>query len=156
MNSNFDPDIGGGTGYSLAFTDKDSYASTQNYFTPSTQWPVTAMTLSVWLRWVGVSPGGIRTWAFTALAANDPNHVQVGLNVVQREKNWLPNVEIFSAEVSSFTPVINLNSFSGCWTHVTMTYNLTGLILMLFSISPCRRFSLWYTLGMFLHIALSP
>ena len=64
MNSNFDPDIGGGRGYSLSFTDKDSYASIQNYFTASNQWPVNGMTFSVWMRWVGVSVGGTRSDSF--------------------------------------------------------------------------------------------
>ena len=131
MNTNFDPDIGGGRGYSIAFTDKDAYASVPGYFEPSSKWPVTFMTLSLWMRWVAISPGGIRSWAFSTIAANDTNHVQIALNVVQKQKNWLPNVEVFAAEVSSFTPVTNLNSLSGCWTHITMTYNLTGVWLRL-------------------------
>ena len=123
MNSNFDPDVGGGRGYSIAFTNEDSYASIQNYFTPSTQWPVTAMTFSLWMRWLAVSPGGIRSFAFTVLAKDDPNHVQMLLNVVQRQKNWLPNLEIYATQVTSFSKLVDLDS----WTHVTMTFNLTGL-----------------------------
>jgi len=132
MNSNFNPDVGGGRGYSLAFTDKDMYASSQHYFTASNQWPIAAMTVSVWMRWVAISPTGIRSWAFSVIAANDPNHIQFGLNVVQpnpnpKGKGWLTNVETFTAQVTTFSPVIDLNSLSKCWTHITMTYNLTGM-----------------------------
>ena len=126
MNANFDADIGGGRGYSLSFADMDSYASIQKYFTPSDQWPVTAMSFSLWMRWVALSPAAIRTFAFTMLAKNDPNHFQMILNVVQRQKNWLPNLEVYAAQVTSFTPA-NINLFSSCWTHVTVTYNLTDL-----------------------------
>ena len=127
MNSNFDGDVGGGgRGYSISFTDQDSYASVQKYFTPSDQWPQTAMTLKVWLRFVAISPGGFRSFAFTVLAANDPNHVQVGLNVIQNENNWIPNLQVFNAELVSFIPVVDLHSFSSSWTHVPVTYNLTG------------------------------
>ena len=126
MNA-FDADGGGGRGYSLSFTDQDSYASVRNYFTANDAWPVTSMSLTVWLRWVAVSPGGFRSWAFTVLAANDPNHVQLNLNVVQKENNWIPNLELYIANLVSFAPVSNLNSLSNCWTHVTMTFNLTGM-----------------------------
>ena len=85
------------------------------------------MTLSVWLRWVGVSPGGIRSWPFTVLAANDPNHIQIGLNIEQAVNNFVPNLELFIAQLTSFAPV-NVNSFSNCWTHVTMTFNSTGIV----------------------------
>ena len=127
MNSNFNPDIGGGRGYSISFADQDSYASVQNYFTPSSQWAVKAMTVSVWLRWVGIPSGGTRSWPFTLLAANDPNHFQLGLNVGQKENNWCPNVQLWISELVSFAPVVDLNSFSSSWTHVTMTFNLTGM-----------------------------
>ena len=52
--------------------------------------------------------------------------VQFGLNVVQKANNWVPNLELFLAQSSIFTP-IHLNAFSSAWTHVTVTYNLTGL-----------------------------
>ena len=87
MNISYNPDIGGSRGYSLAFTNNDMYASTQQYFTVSNHWPVTAMTVSVWMRWLAISPTGIRSWAFSVIAANDPNHVQFGLNVVQPNPN---------------------------------------------------------------------
>ena len=45
---------------SLAFTDNAAYASVQNYFTPSSQWATTSMTMSMWLRWVGTPLGGTR------------------------------------------------------------------------------------------------
>ena len=128
MNANFDPDVGGGRGYCIAFTDQDSYASVQNYFTASNQWPVKEMTLSLWMRWVAVSPGGFRSWAFTVLAANDPNQVQLNLNVVQKENNWIPNLELYIANLVSFAPVKDLNSLARNWMHVTITFNLTGLI----------------------------
>ena len=128
MNSNFNPDIGGGRGYSISFADQDSYASVQNYFTPSNQWAVEAMTVSVWLRWIGLSSGGTASYPFNVIAANDPNHFQLGFHVVLNENNWVPNVQLFIAESISFTPLLpNLNSFSSCWTHVTMTFNLTGM-----------------------------
>ena len=125
-----DPDVGGGKGYSISFTDKDSYASIQNYFTPSNQWPEKAMTFSVWIRWVAVSPGGTGSFAFTVLAANDPNHVQIGLKVAEKENNWVPNVELLLSNLVGFTPVRNLNSLSSCWTHITMTFNLTGMWIL--------------------------
>jgi len=54
--------------------------------------------------------------------------VQFGLNVVQKTNNWVPNFELFLAQTSIFTP-IHLNTFSSSWTHVTVTYNLTGMWL---------------------------
>ena len=44
MNSNYIPDVGGGRGYSLSFSDQDAYASVQNHFTPSNQWAVNSQT----------------------------------------------------------------------------------------------------------------
>ena len=81
--------------------------------------------MSVWLRWVGIAPGGIRSFALTVLAANDPSHIQFGLNVAQTENGWVPNLEQFLVQSSSFAPV-HLPDFTTSWTHVTMTYNMTG------------------------------
>ena len=117
---------GGGRGYSLSFSHQDSYASVQNYFTPSPLWPITAMTVSAWIRFTAVGPGSIRAFACTLLAKNDPNHFQMILNVVQRQKGWLPNLEAYVAEVTSFTPM-DINLFSSTWTHVTVTFNLTDV-----------------------------
>ena len=126
MDDNYNPDIGGGRGYSLAFTDKDSYATIQSYFSTSKEWPLTAMSLSLWMRFVGLAPGGNRVFVFSLLAKNDPNHLQMLLNLVQRLNNWLPNLEVYAAQVTSIAPA-NINKFSSCWTHVTMTYNSTNV-----------------------------
>ena len=123
--SNFEPDVGGGRGYSIAFTDKDAYASVQNYFTASASWPVKSMSISMWIRWTGVN--GIRSWPFTVMAANDPNHIQIGLNTVQNVNNWTPNLQLFITQLTSYAPVTNLNSFSSCWTKVTITFNATDV-----------------------------
>ena len=121
---NYDPDKGGSHGYSLAFTDSDSYASVQNSFTSSNQWPINGMTTSLWVRWVGMR--GTRSWCMTVMTANDPNHVQLGLNDVQKENNGIPNLEAFVVQTTTFAPA-NLKSFTSSWTHVTLTYNLTGI-----------------------------
>ena len=107
MNSDWNPDIGGGRGYSISFTDQDSYASVQNYFTPSNHWAVNDMTWSVWLRWVGVSPNGIASYPLTVIAANDPNHILLSLNIGQLENNWVPNLELFTTGVPLFVKLLD-------------------------------------------------
>ena len=62
----------------------------------------------------------------TLLANNDPNHLQLGLNVIQNENNWIPNLELFTALSNGFTPVVHINMFTNSRTHVTITYNKTG------------------------------
>ena len=74
MNNNFDPDLGGGKGYSIAFTEDDAYASISTYFTASNQWPVNQQTFSVWMRWIGVSPNGFFSSPFSVITANDNSH----------------------------------------------------------------------------------
>ena len=66
----------------------------------------------------------------TLIAANDPNHIQLGLNVAQKENNFTPNLEIWLNGLVGFTP-FNVNSFSNDWTRVTMTSNLTGEYVVL-------------------------
>ena len=68
-----------------------------------------------------------RSFSFTVLAANDPNHVQLGLNIVDKPTGVIPNVQLWLTGSPNFAPVTNLNSFSGCWTHITVTFNLTGM-----------------------------
>ena len=126
MNDNYDADIGGGRGYSLSFADKDSYATVQHSFTPSTQWAVNEMTMSVWIRFVGM-PLGTLSSPFILLAANDPQHFGLFLNTIRIENNWIPNVELYLTGYSFFAPERNLESFSRYWTHVTVTCNLTDL-----------------------------
>ena len=141
MINNYDPDIGGGRGYSLSFADQNSYASICKYFSPSNQWPVNAVTLSMWIRWIGMTPGGIFSSPLTLLAKGDTNHFQLAFDVGQLENDWISNIFLVITSVPFFSPVRNLNTISSSWTHLTVTLNLTGMWLVLYPISQLQHLS---------------
>ena len=122
-----DNDFGGNRGYSLSFSNQDSYATTSSYIAPSDKWPVAAITITACVRYTGFSKGGMRGSVVSVIANGDTNHIQpFFLNFQEPPLGVIDNIfSANSARTAMSEQAIN-SIFSSYWTKMTAVYNTTG------------------------------
>mmetsp|Transcript_9320 Transcript_9320/g.9396 ORF Transcript_9320/g.9396 Transcript_9320/m.9396 type:complete len:1334 (-) Transcript_9320:2058-6059(-) len=128
--SHWTSDFGGHRGWALAFSGDDEYAAPPAYFSPSSNFPTTEITVSAWLRFMGFNRfGGKRSFSFSMIAAGDSNHVQpfsikvssTGLLVISGI------IGTASIEIPLLSTTTNATSdVWNYWFHITTTYRQSG------------------------------